>query len=321
MNVLVTGGAGYIGNVLVPNLLKSGHNVRVVDSQWFGNLLPKECEVIKGNICKFDTGWLDGIDTIVNLAATSNDPMADFDPFVNYMINTAGTSLVAHRAYGEGGIKFIQASTCSVYGFAYDKVFTEKDTPSPTFAYAVSKIMAERALQCWQDRLHPTILRFATVNGYSPRMRYDLVLNVLTKSALCGKIIVNNPDLWRPIVDVRDVANAITTAVEKPEVEGVFNVAEHSYTILQIAEEISRCLAMLGKKQPEIEIRGEADLRSYKVDTTKAKSELGFTATYSPYDMVKAIVEKVDTGEIADFDNDKYYNVKIFKKLAGELLA
>jgi nucleoside-diphosphate-sugar epimerase len=321
MKVLVTGGAGYIGNVLVPKLLKSGHGVRVVDSLWFGNSLPKECEVIKGNICKFKDEWLDDIDTIVNLAATSNDPMADFDPFVNYMINTAGTALVAHKAYAEGGIKFIQASTCSVYGFAYDKVFTETDTPSPTFAYAVSKIMAERALLSWQDRLHPTILRFATVNGYSPRMRYDLVLNVLTKSALQGKIVVNNPKLWRPIVDVRDIADAITTAVEKPEVDGVFNVAEGSYTILQIAEEISRCLTMMGKRQPTIEIRGEADLRSYKVNTSKIARELGFVASYAPYDMVKSIVEKVDTGEISDFDSDKYYNIRIFKGLAGEFLS
>ncbi len=315
MNVLVTGGAGYIGNVLVPKLLKAGHNVRVVDSLWFGNTLPKECEVIKGNICKFQDGWLDDIDTIINLAATSNDPMADFDPFINYQINTAGTALVAHKAFAEGGIKFIQASTCSVYGFALDKTFNEDDTPSPTFAYAVSKIMSERALLCWKERLHPTILRFATVNGYSPRMRYDLVLNVLTKSALNGKIVVNNPTLWRPIVDVRDVSDAMVMAVSHPDIEGIFNIAERSYTILDIAKEISRSLEMLGKKPPEIEIRGEADLRSYKVDTGKARAILGFEASYSPFDMVKAIVEKVDSGDIADFNNDKYYNVKVFRGL------
>lgn len=320
MNILITGGAGYIGSVLVPKLIKEGHNIRVVDLLWFGNFLPKECEVIKGNICKFEDSWLNDIDAIVNLAAISNDPMADYNLFANYKINTAGTALVAQKAYEKGNIKFIQASTCSVYGFAQDKIFNENDIPSPNFAYAVSKIAAERAIQCFQDRLHPTILRFATVNGYSLRMRFDLVVNILLKSALNGKIVVNNPDLWRPVVDVRDIVKAIQLAIENPNIEGIFNIAENSYTILQIAEKISDSLVKLGKKKPEIEIHGEFDLRSYKVDTFKAQDKLNFIANYTLYDMIESIVKKVDENILNNFENDNYYNIRIFKNMGGDFL-
>jgi nucleoside-diphosphate-sugar epimerase len=318
MNILITGGCGYVGSVLVPKLLDLGHKVRVVDIGWFGNSLPKDAEVIEGNICKFEDRWLYDIDSVIHLAATSNDPMAEFDPFTNYVLNASATAYIVQKAKSLNVNKFIFASTCSVYGFNNDFTFYEDSQSYPTFPYAISKLMAEESLRCATDyRFTPIILRKGTIGGYSPRMRYDLVVNTMTKFALTrNKITVNNPLLWRPIVDIRDVADAYVKALNA-DIGGIYNIAENNYSILEIAENIAGALDVLNHKKPEIEVLNVEDLRSYRVSTIKAEHELGFKAKYKIFDTVKEILSHDD---IMDFNNKKYYNIDIFKERRKEIL-
>lgn len=320
MKVLVTGGAGYIGSVLVPRLISLGHNVRVLDTLWFGSTLPKECEVITGNICKFEDKWLDGIEAVVHLAATSNDPMAEFDPFVNYVINASATAMLVEKFRAKNINKVVVASSCSVYGFAHDRTFTESEPSTPTFPYGISKLMSEKAIACLTDyRFNPVILRKGTIGGYSPRMRFDLVVNTMTKFALTrGKITVNNPNLWRPIVDVRDVAEAYVCALNK-DTGGAFNIIEGNYTILEIANQVADALEKLGKTKPQIDVLNIEDLRSYKASAERAEYVLGFKAKYKVFDTVKSIVDHIDSGEIPNFTDKKYYNIEVFKSVIKDV--
>jgi len=318
MKVLVTGGCGYIGSLLVPKLLSLGHEVRVVDTLWFGSTLSKECELIVGNICKFDDKWVSGVDAVIHLAATSNDPMAEFDPFTNYVINTAATVAMTHRLREKNVNKLVIASTCSIYGFAHDRIFTEGEPSNPTFPYGISKLLSERAVTCLSDyRFNPVILRKGTIGGYSPRMRFDLVVNTMTKFGLVkGKITVNNPDLWRPIVDVRDVVDAYVCALNK-DIGGPFNIIEGNYSILQIATQVADSLEKLGKNRPQIDVLNIDDLRSYKASGERAEYVLGFKAKYKIFDTVKSIVERIDSGEIANINDKKYYNIDVFKSVGS----
>lgn len=319
MKVLVTGGAGYIGSVLVPFLIENGYEVRVVDTLWFGNHLTKECELCEGSILEFKDEWLDGVDAIIHLAGVSNDPMAEFSPKINYFLNASGTALLAHKVKEKGISKFVMASTCSVYGFTLDKVFTEEEEAQPKYPYGISKLMAERALLSLQDTYFgPVILRKGTVGGYSPRMRYDLVINTMVKSALTtGKIVVRNASLWRPVIDIRDVAVAYRLALEA-EAWGVFNILERNYTIKELGVGVADALEACGKKRPDVIVYDRFDLRNYQADNRKASLGLGFKAKYSILDTVRELIDRIDGGEIADFDNPYYNNLEICKKLWRE---
>src|SRR3990172_42308 len=228
MRVLITGGAGYIGSVLVRRLLDRDYDVKVVDSGFFGvGHLPPEAEVIIGDILEFDGKWLQDVDGVVHLAGLSNAPMADSSPSLNYMINAAGAAIVTQVCKREGVRRFVMGSTCSLYGAAGDQEVDEDFPVKPSFPYGISKLMAERAVQCLAgDSFQPIILRLGTVIGWSPRMRYDLVANTMIQTALTeGKITVHNPLLLRPVLDVTDAADAYICTLEAgQETRGAFNI-------------------------------------------------------------------------------------------------
>jgi nucleoside-diphosphate-sugar epimerase len=317
MRVLVTGGAGYIGSTLVPMLLERGYDVRVVDSGLFGvEHLPTEAEVVLGDVLDFQEEWLEGVEAVIHLAALSNDPMADFSPRLNYQVNAAGAALVAQMCRRRGIQRFVMGSTCSVYGFTEQEVDEEWDA-RPSYPYAISKLMAERALQCLEgDGFHPIILRKGTVIGWSPRMRYDLVANTMVKTALTeGRIVVRNPRLWRPILDVRDAAAAYVCALEaSAEVTGVFNVALGNYTVAQIAQEVAEVLAERGISVT-IEHQNLPDVRNYRVSTRKAREVLGFQPSISLKDSVRNMLDKIQAGINADFENPRYYNIEWWRRV------
>ncbi len=316
MRVLVTGGAGYIGSVLVPLLLERRYTVRVLDHGFFGiEHLPKEVEIITHDVLDFDDRWLEGIEAIIHLAGLSNDPMADFSPKLNYEINAAGSAVVAQAAKRNGVHRFVMGSTCSVYGLTGEEEVDEEWPAKPAYPYAISKLMAERALQCLaDDSFRPIVLRKGTVIGWSPRMRYDLVANTMLKSALTqGEITVRNPNLWRPILDVKDAALAYIRAVEvEREISGTFNIAYGNFTIAEIAEQVNEVLQERDLGVPIVH-QGLQDVRNYRVSTKRSRDILGFIPSISPRDSVANMLNRIQEGINADFDNPRYYNIEWMK--------
>jgi nucleoside-diphosphate-sugar epimerase len=321
MRVLVTGGAGYIGSVLVPALLERGYEARVVDTALFGTAhLPEAAEVVVGDILSFDDQWLDGVEAVIHLAGISNDPMAELCPSVNYLVNAAGTAIVAQRAKKAGISRFVFASTCSVYGSTNGDELDEDHPASPCFPYAISKLMGERALFCLaDDGFRPIILRKGTVGGWSPRMRYDLVANTMVKTALTQRrIVVHNPALWRPLIDIKDVASAYVRALDAhPSLTGVFNIAYDNFTIGRLADEVAATLRVYAVNVP-IEILRRQDLRNYRVSTQRAHDVLDFRATVSMEQSIELMVRHALEGDATDFDNPIYTNVEWMKLKMAE---
>lgn len=316
MNILVTGGCGYIGTVLVPELLKLDHKVTIIDNQIFGKNLYEptvDLEIIKDDFNNISKEILEGKEAVIHLAGVSNDPTAEFNPSLNYRSNAADAVFLGQKAKEAKVRKFIFASSCSVYGFVADRTISkEEDDPSPKFPYGISKIMAEKGLLSLMDSYFPvTILRKGTVGGGAPRMRLDLIVNTMTKTALqTGKIIVKNRSLWRPLIDIRDVARAYIKALEE-DVYGIYNIVWGNFQIKDVGELIAKTLQK--KKIPvELEIHDVPDLRNYKASGDKALKELNFQAHHSIDSTVCSILERIDK---EDLNKDIFYNIKVFEKL------
>ena len=317
--VLIAGGGGYIGTLLSKELVERNHFVEVVDLFWFGNHLIPQVKSNQKNIIDIHTENLKDFDTVVFLGGLSNDPMAKYSPAMNFVENAAVPSYLAFIAKEAGIKRFVYASTCSVYGYTNNKLMDEDTNLTfPSFPYGISKLAAEKAIMNMEsDSFRPIALRKGTVGGWSPRMRFDLVVNAMTKSALTtGVITVNNPNIWRPLVDVRDVCTAYTRAIESSlDVAGVYNVSYDNYTIGRLADEIRDELRERGHKVQMV-IDSVEDSRNYKVSTEKAKTELDFTAKYTPRDSVAAILDNLP--DDLDFNNEQYYNIKTFKGLFND---
>jgi nucleoside-diphosphate-sugar epimerase len=203
-------------------------------------------------------------------------------------------------------------STCSVYGFSDTQEVDEDWLAKPQFPYAVSKLMAEKALWCLQDDgFRPIILRKGTVIGWSPRMRFDLVVNTMVKAALSkGRIVIHNPDLWRPLIDVQDAARAYVRALEAPiDVCGTFNIAHRNYSVGEIAEEVAVALADYGVA-PTVQVERRQDPRSYRVSLQRARHVLGFEGRYSIHDSVTDLLKHIWAGQGDDLDNPRYINLE-----------
>lgn len=316
MKILVAGGAGYIGSALIPDLVERGYDVDVVDSLMFGNCLPEEVKVDTRDLFDLTRQDLQGYDQVIFLAGISNDPMAEFDPAINFIFNAAAPSYLAFIAKEAGVKRFIYASSCSVYGYTVDELYDEECPVTCGYPYGISKLQGERGvMQLHDDSFSVIALRQGTVCGYSPRMRMDLIVNTMWKFALTeGQITVNNPSIWRPIYDIRDVCNAYLRAIQAHlSVSGVFNVASGNYTVGQVGDIVKSEVEKKAGQKVKLEIRNIEDFRNYKVSIDKAKTVLGFVPEFDVHDMVAHLFEHRD--EIGDLDNDAYYNVRVFKTL------
>ncbi len=314
--ILLAGGAGYIGTELCKRLLKLDYKVTVVDDLWFGNNLDSKVELIKKDLFQVSNTELKGLDTVIFLAGVSNDPMAEFSPSENFIQNAACPAYLAYESKRAGVKRFIYASSCSVYGYTVDELYDESAPTTCGYPYGISKLQGENGVMQLVDKNFSGIsLRQGTVCGYSDRMRFDLVVNTMFKNAITiGEITVNNPSIWRPIYHIQDACSAFIRAIQAPEnISGIFNVASDNYTLGQIGDIVSAEMSRNLKKEIKMHINDMQDFRNYKVSTTHAKNTLGFTPVYGIKDIINQLFEKM--GSFNNFDDDKYYNIRVFESL------
>lgn len=311
-HVLVTGGAGYIGGTLVEGLLNEGNRVTVLDRCFFGTAHLDELlesfrgrlTLIKGDIRSVGSQVFEGVDSVCDLAALSNDPSGDLDPVVTYSINHLGRARVALMARERGVRRYVLASSCSIYGFNSRDVH-EGSRPNPLTAYAKANYRAERDALLMGDRTFcVTILRQATVYGLSPgRMRFDLAVNAMARTAYERGVIYVDGDgtQWRPFVHVRDTARAFreVLAADPKQVESqVFNVGSADQNI-QIRDLADRISSVLGDVPIEHRPENEDD-RSYNVDFQKIEHDLGFKPEYTPEKAAQEIYSALESRELVE---------------------
>jgi nucleoside-diphosphate-sugar epimerase len=328
--VLVVGGAGYVGCVLVPELLERGYAVKVFDRLYYGDyglagsLDRIELEV--GDMRTMSPALLEDVGAVINLGGLSNDPTAEYNPKANYEMNVAATEELA-RLCKECGVKrYIFASSCSIYDVGEanedkDMVLDETSEVEPKAAYSRSKYEAERILLSMAgEDFCPTILRKGTIYGFSPRMRYDLVVNTFVKDAMgFGYMtLFYGGEMWRPLLDVRDAAKAYITCLQAPEskVAGeIFNVVHGNYRISELGLHVREALRSAGvsaELRPDYRYRG---VRSYRVSGKKMERALDFEATVTLEEAVADMVDKIRAHGYTDFDNPRYYNIRWMKLL------
>lgn len=316
MKILVAGGGGYIGSALVPRLLERGYSVDVADLLWFGDHLPAEVGRIKRDVLELKEQDLEGYEQAIWLAGLSNDPMAEYSPSMNFIYNAAAPAYLGYVARRSGIRRFIYASSCSVYGYAVDRLFDEEAPAISDYPYGISKLQGERAvLQMVDENFSVICLRKGTVSGYSPRMRLDLIVNTMFKTAIQdNRITVNNPAIWRPVISIQDVESAYIRAVEAQEnISGVFNIASGNYTVGEVADIVKETLERTLHIDVSLEIKHLKDIRNYKVSTEKAQKVLSFKPKHDIESIVHNLIEKRES--FSDFDNPAYYNMKVFETL------
>ncbi len=322
MHILVTGGAGYIGSVLITELLKDQHRVKCLDRFFFGReslagvISDPNLELIRDDIRWFDPNILKTVDTVIDLASLSNDPSAELDPIKTYDINFLGRSRVAKMSKEYGVKRYILASTCSVYGFQ-DYLIDEESQTSPLTTYAKANRKAEQdVLPLADSKFAVTVLRFATVYGLSGRMRFDLAVNAMVLSLYKNKTINVMVDgtQWRPFIHVRDVAEAYRSVINQPreKISGqVLNVGsdDQNYQVLHLAEIIGKSLNL----PYEIEWYGSKDNRSYRVSFKKFKQAVNFKTTHTVKDGTLEIFDSLKDGRLQE--SPKTNTVEWYKHL------
>jgi len=325
--ILVTGGAGYIGAVTVRRLLAAGMQVRVVDKCLYGDAslaeIAEKIDLIQGDLCDFDPMWLDGVTAVIHLAGLSNDPTAEYNPEANHRLNTLATATLADTCKHHAIQRFVFASSCSIYdqGLGAAPDLQDEDAPvAPQAAYASSKYAAERALlELVGDDFQPVILRQGTVYGWSPRMRYDLVVNTFVKCAFETSRFTLHAGgvMWRPLVDVEDVADCYLACLKAPlaDIRGqIVNLAHANYRVIDLAEEVRDALADQFAITIEAGVATQT-LRDYRVDTQKLSRLLDFRPARGPGMAAAKMAEKINQGIHADFHNPRYYNIKWLETL------
>ena len=314
--ILVVGGAGYVGTRLSNYLFDKGYDVNVIDNFWFGDFLNNNITKTKKSLWDIKPNELEGFDVVLFLAGLSNDPMAMFRPDLNFIENSSAPMYLGFMAKQAGVKRFICASSCSVYGYTKNKTLNENSLVKPSYAYGISKLQCEQGITTLEDsNFRPILFRKGTVGGWSPKMRYDLVVNTMFKNALTTKqITVNNPKLWRPLIDIRDVIQGYEKAIEADlDITGIFNLSGVNLTIGDLGQMIHDELNKMGFEN-ELIINNNPDVRNYKVSTSKIEDELGYKAQYTPIDSLKDILNNINLSDY-DFNKDIYYNIEVFKQI------
>ena len=313
MKIFLTGACGYKGTVLVPKLLAAGHIVTAFDIMWFGNHLldSPNLTVVEGDIRDADKLDLSGFDVVIHLSSVANDPCSDLNPLLTWEISCLATMRLADKAARQGVKHFIYASSGSVYGLKDEDSVTENLELVPLSEYNKTKMVGERVLLSYSDKMAVQIVRPATVCGLSPRMRLDVAVNLLTMQAISkGEITVLGGEQTRPNIHIDDITDLYLFLLDHPKVQGIYNAGFENISILKIAEMAAK---YTGAK---ITIKPSNDPRSYRVSSAKLLST-GFKPRKTVEHAIRELVSAFKSGQIAD--EDRYYNLKWMqqKGLAG----
>ena len=312
-HILITGGCGYVGTVLTQRLLDEGHDVTVVDVMWFGNVLPEHpnLTVVQEDIRNAERVPMAGMDVVIHLANVANDPCADLDSKLSWEVNALGAMLLVERAIECGVRQFVYASSGSVYGVKDEPEVTEDLSLVPISDYNKTKMIAERVLLSYADRILVQVVRPATVCGLSPRMRLDLSVNMLTIQALAnGKITVFGGNQTRPNIHILDMASVYMHFLELGErAAGVFNAGFENLSIMKIARMVAE------KVSCEIVTTESNDPRSYRLNSDKLAAT-GFSPRYGVGDAIDEIIGAFRAGALRD--EDRCYNIRVMKALEVE---
>ena len=342
--ILVTGGAGYIGSVLVRELLALGETVRVVDPYWFGDYLPTNdrLEVVREDLLYCDTAAvLRDVDAVIHLSGLSNDPTADFAPDLNSESNVQATRYIA-RAVAEKAerekreIRFLFASSCSVYytpSVAEEvnvEVMTEELPVAPTANYSKTKRLAEIELLHLAEQhpyFCPTMLRKGTIFGLAPRMRFDLVVNAFVMQVWRNQLIPiwGSGEVWRPMLHIRDAVDAYIHLLYVPtgKIRGeAFNLVHKNYRVLELAHWITEILEQHRGVEAYVKrnrVVGEFK-RSYYVDGSKVTKALGLRPERG---ITEGALEIYDALERGDFGNEpendsRFFNIRWLKEMMAK---
>jgi len=306
-DIFCSGGCGYVGSVLVPKLLRAGHFVRVVDNQWFGNYLPKHrsLQVIKRDI-RDKTISLAGVDAVIHLAAVANDPAAQLNPVLSWQINALGTNDLAERAAREGVKQFIYASSGSVYGVSDEPEVTEDTSLVPLSEYNMTKMVAERAVLSYAPRMGVVIFRPATVCGFSPRMRLDLMVNSFVIQALQGGVIkFNGGEQYRPNIHIDDMTDLYVWALLRDGLSGIFNAGFENMKIKDIAKLVAE------KTQAQVIAQESNDPRSYRLNSDKLLAA-GFKPSKTVANAITELVNRCGDGSLRDVP--EWYNLSFMSR-------
>lgn len=310
MNILLTGGCGYVGTMLTERLLQEGHNVTIVDIMWFGNYLKTHdrLKIIKEDIRNTDCLPMEGVDIILHLANVANDPCSDLNPKLSWEVNALATMQLVERAISHKVKQFIYASSGSVYGVKDEPEVTEYLSLVPISDYNKTKMISERVLLSYQDKICVQIIRPATVCGYSQRMRLDLSVNMLTMQALAKhKITVFGGNQTRPNIHIKDMVDVYLHFIDNgTKFSGIYNAGFENISILDIANAVTKFVPA------EIVVTKSNDPRSYRLSSKKLLTT-GYRPKFKVIDAIKEIIEAFNADKLKD--DDKYYNIRTMKNI------
>lgn len=310
MNILVTGGCGYVGSILTPKLLDLGYHVTVYDIMWFGNFLKehKNLKIVQGDIRNIDAVPMEGIDAIIHLANIANDPCGDLNAKLSWEVNVLATMGMVEKAIANNVKQFILSSSGSVYGVKEEPQVTEELSLVPISDYNKTKMISERVLLSYKDKIIIQIVRPATVCGYSPRMRLDLSVNMLTMQALAnGRITVFGGDQTRPNIHIQDITDVFIHFLSLGDkATGIYNAGFENISILDIAKTAAKFIPA------EIIVTESNDPRSYRLNADKIL-RTGFKPKFKVVNAIQEIIDAFRIGKLKD--EDGCYNVRTMKRM------
>ncbi|KFM20123.1 UDP-glucose 4-epimerase protein [Marine Group I thaumarchaeote SCGC AAA799-P11] len=321
---MITGGAGYVGSVVIPQLIKDGHKVKCLDRFFFGkdylsqDKFSKNLELIQDDIRWFDSNILDNVDVVLDLAAISNDPAGDLNPEKTFEINHLGRARVAKLSKEKGVKKYILASSASIYG-QQETIANEESEVKPLTAYSKANRKAEMDnIPLNDENFSVTALRFSSVYGFSPRMRFDTAINCMVLDLFKNKkISVHGKSNKRPFVHIKDVVRSYQAVINAPteKIQGqIFNIGseDQNFEMGILAQEIVKHSGI----DCEIELSDTNDHRSYFASFDKIKNAIGFTTQHSVSEGVKEIYDELVSGRLTD--TVKTRTVEWYKKLLSD---